>query len=408
MHMSSRTSSSGSNSSLSYKFQRLRERLRQAVLEGEFSTRLPGERVLAKRFDVNAKTINKAIGDLCAEGLLQRHIGRGTFVADRPDTPHRCGEFVCLTLPGAAGPMGASAPVANILGRQLASQGHHWQLRLVDHPMASGVIPLHAWPALQRHHTSGLLCCPTAPLSSMAGRFSAELIFEALRRQVPVVTLGAAAGEIRVAAVTPDYVDAGFRVSDHLYRAGCAAVTVLRGDVNTLEVSLVIGGCQAAAARQHRGISEMVVPFENRAPSLAGKLDLANRTANSVAPLSGGPGLGIVCVGAPAVRAALADPDVVRLREQGRVMVTAIVEPGNPVAELARLSSYDVEITHLATWAARLLVESRVGQRPMEILVPGMLRLRGGPGAANATRSSATDRVGLHAACGPISAGLQR
>ena len=74
-------SGSESNSgSLSYKFQRLREKLRAAIASGELSGKLPGERALAVRFNVNAKTLSKALTDLAAEGLLERSIGRGTFV----------------------------------------------------------------------------------------------------------------------------------------------------------------------------------------------------------------------------------------------------------------------------------------------------------------------------------------
>ena len=65
---------------LSYKFQRLRESLRQAIAAGTLSGRLPGERSLAKQFQVNAKTLSKALTDLAAEGLLDRTVGRGTFV----------------------------------------------------------------------------------------------------------------------------------------------------------------------------------------------------------------------------------------------------------------------------------------------------------------------------------------
>jgi hypothetical protein len=65
---------------MSYKFQRLRERLRASIASGEFAGKLPGERALAARFDVNAKTLSKALTDLAAEGLLDRSIGRGTYV----------------------------------------------------------------------------------------------------------------------------------------------------------------------------------------------------------------------------------------------------------------------------------------------------------------------------------------
>ena len=77
---------------MSYKYQRLREKLRQAVATGELSGKLPGERALAKRFHVNAKTLSKALTDLAAEGLLDRSIGRGTYVkgaAPAPSAPSR-------------------------------------------------------------------------------------------------------------------------------------------------------------------------------------------------------------------------------------------------------------------------------------------------------------------------------
>src|SRR5688572_29196108 len=67
-------------SEMSYKFQRLREKLRQAIASGELAGKLPGERALAKRFHVNAKTLSKALTDLAAEGVLDRSIGRGTYV----------------------------------------------------------------------------------------------------------------------------------------------------------------------------------------------------------------------------------------------------------------------------------------------------------------------------------------
>src|SRR5215211_3802276 len=74
------TADAAPTGSLSYKFQRLREKLRAAILSGEFQGKLPGERALAQRFNVNAKTLSKALTDLAAEGLLDRSIGRGTYV----------------------------------------------------------------------------------------------------------------------------------------------------------------------------------------------------------------------------------------------------------------------------------------------------------------------------------------
>jgi DNA-binding HxlR family transcriptional regulator len=81
---------------MSYKFQRLREKIRQAVASGELSAKLPGERELARRFQVNAKTLSKALTDLAAEGLLHRSIGRGTFVKGSEIQPTTEGPWLVL------------------------------------------------------------------------------------------------------------------------------------------------------------------------------------------------------------------------------------------------------------------------------------------------------------------------
>src|SRR5271170_4495188 len=94
----SRTNRRRSQSGMSYKFQRLRERIRHAVDSGELSGKLPGERELAKRFHVNAKTLSKALTDLAAEGLLERSIGRGTFVkGSAPEPEVHAGPWLFIT-----------------------------------------------------------------------------------------------------------------------------------------------------------------------------------------------------------------------------------------------------------------------------------------------------------------------
>ncbi len=79
-HIRAQQPSAARSARLSYKFQRLRERIRQSIVAGELSGKLPGERELARRFKANPKTMGKALTDLAAEGLLDRSIGRGTYV----------------------------------------------------------------------------------------------------------------------------------------------------------------------------------------------------------------------------------------------------------------------------------------------------------------------------------------
>ncbi len=81
---------------LSYKFQRLREKIRSAIDLGELAGKLPGERALAKQFHCNAKTLSKALTDLAAEGVLDRSIGRGTYVKGSAPAVSASGRWLLL------------------------------------------------------------------------------------------------------------------------------------------------------------------------------------------------------------------------------------------------------------------------------------------------------------------------
>ena len=57
--------------------------LRNSIVDGRLrtGTRLPTERALASRFGAARNTVRKTMNQLADEGLIIRHVGRGTFVA---------------------------------------------------------------------------------------------------------------------------------------------------------------------------------------------------------------------------------------------------------------------------------------------------------------------------------------
>jgi GntR family transcriptional repressor for pyruvate dehydrogenase complex len=59
------------------------ESLRSSIVDGQLrtGTRLPTERALASRFGAARNTVRRTMNQLADEGLIERHVGRGTFVA---------------------------------------------------------------------------------------------------------------------------------------------------------------------------------------------------------------------------------------------------------------------------------------------------------------------------------------
>lgn len=65
-------------------YQQIYEYIKGKILNGEWpvGTRLPTQRELARKFEVNRSTVVYALGELIAEGLIESEIGKGTVVAN--------------------------------------------------------------------------------------------------------------------------------------------------------------------------------------------------------------------------------------------------------------------------------------------------------------------------------------
>src|SRR5580704_15316758 len=64
----------------------LRDQLRALVHSGELRTgdRIPASRELAGQLGVHRTTVANAYAELESEGLIQGHVGRGTFICGAP------------------------------------------------------------------------------------------------------------------------------------------------------------------------------------------------------------------------------------------------------------------------------------------------------------------------------------
>jgi len=368
---------------LSYKFQRLREQIRQAILNGEFQSRLPGERELGRRFNANAKTINKALCDLSSEGLVVRHIGRGTFLARRGETPIGVTQrsFRCLAPTEPGNTPYRDQMLAAIQGK-IEAHGHTFVCEHVRPASNSPNLPATAWESNSRSSTDGLFCFPYEPLSVGSGHLDDATVVEAMRRQTPIVVIGAASTRTRLNQVLPDYADAGFRLGEYLFRTGCKRLMLLTALPNSGETALVRSGCRTAATRQSPDSEAgRAVTLLRVGDSEWGRALTQAATGDSTA---GGP-VGLICLGRPAFDAARQNSDVRHLIDAGTLRMTAILEPGDRAARDAGVTAYEVDPAAIADWAARVMIEARRGQRPVEVLMPGEVCLRcdGAPAEVN-------------------------
>ncbi|MFQ5423220.1 MAG: GntR family transcriptional regulator [Phycisphaerae bacterium] len=358
---------------LSYKFQRLREAIRQSIESGEYRDRLPGERTLGRLYDANAKTVNKALSDLCSEGLLVRHIGRGTFVARNGGTlPGGISPKVYRFLSRATKRGSCRDVLREAVHRRVTETGHILeQISAIANgpeprPFAAG------WVA-KRRDLAGLICYPNDPLSDGAGGLSDRCLAEAHRRQVPVVLLGACSRSAKTHAVVPDYGDAGFRLAEYAFQLGCEALMVVHSAAGRREIDAVVIGCQASSLRRSACLTRVVLNGGAHWAASDDLLDMRDRLCRSG---EAGVRTGVVCIGSSAMRRVVGDTVVAGARQSGRVVLGGVVEPGDPTARALGVTSYEVDIQRIADWVVRLLVEARAGVRPAEVLVSGRLRAR--------------------------------
>jgi DNA-binding transcriptional regulator YhcF (GntR family) len=241
---------------LSYKFQRLRERLREAITGGELAGKLPGERELAKRFKANPKTLSKALTDLAAEGLLDRSIGRGTYVR-------------------------GSAPATEQLAtrRLILADAEQLQSPLVDHLQRCGAAEVASSAATLRPSFISQFDSVIDISTSTPESFHRDLLV----RGISVVLVGRESASFKLHAVLLDRPHAASRLTRDFILAGHQRILVVEETGDTT----VSSAAQVAAQRYNpHAIIELASPSN---------IEAINHPSNTA----------ILCAGEAAARQAL-------------------------------------------------------------------------------------------------------
>lgn len=82
----------------------LMQHIRKRIADGTWSAgyRLPAERDLVDQFGIARNTLRKVMDQLEADGVITRHVGRGTFIAEAPLTPVNGAETLLQRIHGAS------------------------------------------------------------------------------------------------------------------------------------------------------------------------------------------------------------------------------------------------------------------------------------------------------------------
>ncbi len=338
-----------------YKYERLRERLRNAIGSGELSGKLPGERELARRYDANAKTINKALSDLTTEGLLVRHVGRGTFVAGHDGQAGAGGDRV-LTFGWVIPASGRYAYRAEILEharRLVAAKGH--RIERVDLPADAPIeVPPHLLGGSRLRGLDGLVVHSALP--------SIELLGHVHRQHLPVVLINHAHDRVKLPLIAPDHVQGAFELCQHLIQLGHRRIQWLA------RASAAPGAGEAAAgyraAMQRYGLDALP------ARSAGKHLDWSEISGGGLEPTA------ILCADAELAVAVRGSAAAAGVEVPAQLSLSALCEPGDHLAGEHDITAYEVDPGRVAEWIAELLLTASPGQPARTVILPGRIRHR--------------------------------
>jgi|GEM_PF-1038717 len=345
-----------SNTKLSYKYQRLRERLRQAVQDGEWSGKLPGERRLAKCYRANAKTINKALNDLALEGLLVRHIGRGTFVAGSEPSektlPNKLRHFGWLT------PAGQNHSYRYRMydrAVEMLQQKGHRLTRLYVMTSIEGELMEDTLGPGALHEMDGVVLFSSHP--------SREFLATLRRRHVPMVMANNHHKQIKTPVVVSDYSHGAFSLCEQLVALGHSRIQLL--------ISSELLPAATAAETGYHAVMNRHGLRTWKPLTVAPGLDWQDLLAGDDRPTA------LVCVGGPLAVEASDQAVVAGLVQPSMLSISALAEPGETLMAERSITAYEVDPELIVYWITELLVSAPFSLSSEMVVVPGCLRDRG-------------------------------
>lgn len=203
-----------------FQYQEIARELREQILRGDFRTegRLPSERMLVQRFQVQRNTVRQALALLEQEGHISTEGKRGSFVRDLE--PKVARNVFLMNIHGGSSPM--LTQLTDGFGDVSGRAGFSVRRFNTHPPEGAALDPLPEIAKLGRE-TAGIVLWPQNPTNSEAiARLNAHVPLVLVDRRV----LGASVDCVRF-----DDVAGGRIVAEHLLEQGHRKIAFLTDDV---------------------------------------------------------------------------------------------------------------------------------------------------------------------------------
>lgn len=158
--MMSQSGRSGMRSKAQHGKTALMQHIRKRINDGVWSSgyRLPPERELVEQFGIARNTLRKVMDQLEEEGLISRHVGRGTFVNEKLELVPEAGETLLQRIHGASPaevmelrlivePQFVALAATRATGRDLQQMYHC----LEESERASNILEFEYWDGMLHH-----------------------------------------------------------------------------------------------------------------------------------------------------------------------------------------------------------------------------------------------------------------
>jgi DNA-binding LacI/PurR family transcriptional regulator len=224
-------------------YQQVKRTLLAAISRGEYEPDQPfiTQREVCERYGVSTTTAVRALGELVADGVLVRHRGKGTFVADRTTPPvvPAGGPAIACIIQGLVG-----AHVSQIVrGVESVCAQRGYRMFLSE----SDGSAQRQGRALRQAIDTG---AGGVVLYSVEGEANTDLIEELRHRRIPLVLVDRYRTDLATDAVVADDFGLGYEMTRQLIESGHRRIATLWGETNCTSVRDRLTGHEHAL-REH-------------------------------------------------------------------------------------------------------------------------------------------------------------